>query len=152
MKKVVVALVLLISTITFAEKPVSLNIFDNVQVPGDNSTSIKGIRFNLFYGVNQNLTGFDFPISPIQINVIRGDMTGVQLSPIYNQVDGNMKGFQAAVVNNSGNVTGVQMGLVNIAQSLKGLQIGLLNFNKAGTAIPKGFSSPAFFPIVNWSF
>lgn len=151
MKKLLIALLLIVVAAT-AENPVSLNVFDNVQLPGDNSSSVGVIRFNVFYGVNKNLTGVDFPLTPITINVIKGDMTGVQLGTLYNQVDGNMTGAQFAVLNNSGNVKGVQFGLVNIAESLKGLQIGLANINKAGTPIPKGFSSPAFFPIVNWSF
>lgn len=151
MKKLLLALLLLVALAT-ADSPVSLNVFDNVQLPGDNSSSIGVVRFNVFYGVNQNLTGVDFPLTPITINIIKGDMTGVQLGGLYNQVDGTLRGAQFAVVNNSGTVKGVQFGLVNIAENLNGLQIGLANINKAGTPIPKGFSSPAFFPIVNWSF
>lgn len=116
-------------------------------VAGDNTSSIKGVRFNLFYGVNQNLTGVDFGL-PLAINVLRGNMTGAQFGVFYNQVEGNMIGFQSAFVNNSNNVTGVQMGVVNIAQNLKGLQIGLLNFHKSGS----GMKAPIFFPFVNWSF
>lgn len=151
MKKLLIALLLIVGVAT-ADSPVSLNVFDNVQLPGDNSSSVGVIRFNVFYGVNQNLTGVDLPLTPITINVIKGDMTGVQFYGLYNQVDGKMTGAQFGLINNSNSVTGVQFGLVNIAQSLKGLQIGLANFNKAGTPIPKGFSSPAFFPFVNWSF
>ncbi len=152
MNKLVLMFILLVSiSFVSAESPVSLNVFDNVQVPGDNSSSIRGIRFNIFYGVNQNVTGVDFPLTPLALNIVKGNMTGVQFG-LYNQVDGIFKGAQFAIVNNSGNVTGLQWGFVNLAKSLKGLQIGLLNFNNAGTAIPKGFSSPAFFPFVNWSF
>lgn len=151
MKKIVTTLIVLFSlSIATADSPVSLNLFDNVQLPGDNSSSIKGVRFNVFYGVNQNVTGVDFGLL-IPLNIVKGDMTGAQWG-LYNQVDGNLKGVQFAVVNNSGNVTGVQWGLVNLAESLKGLQIGLVNINKAGTPIPKSFSDPYFFPIVNWSF
>lgn len=151
MKKLLLLLITFFALSANAESPVSLNIFDNVQVPGDNSSSIRGIRFNIFYGVNQSVTGVDFPVTPFALNIVKGNMTGAQFG-LYNQVDGSFKGAQFAVVNNSGNVTGVQWGLVNLAKSLKGLQIGLVNINKAGTPIPQGFSSPYFFPIVNWSF
>ncbi len=134
-------------SLSFAEEvPVSLNLYDDIQLPGSSSSSIKGVRFNVLYGVNENLTGVDWGLF-LPINVLRGDLVGAQFG-IYNQVDGSVTGFQSAVVNNSGSVTGVQMGFVNIAQNLKGLQIGLLNFHKSGS----GISAPPFFPIVNWSF
>lgn len=151
MKKVLLLLTTFFTIATFADSPVSLNIFDNVQLPGDNSSSVNVIRFNIFYGVNQNVTGVDFPLTPFALNIVKGNMTGAQFG-LYNQVDGTFKGAQFAIVNNSGNVTGLQYGLVNLAESLKGIQIGLVNINKAGTPIPKSFSAPYFFPIVNWSF
>ncbi len=151
MKKLLLttALLLLVSLSTAAaDAPASLNIWDNVQIAGSSSSSITGVRLNLLYGVNQNITGVDLGV-PLSVNVVRGDMTGAQFSVFYNQVEGNLRGFQVAAVNNSANVTGVQFGIVNYTQSLKGLQIGLVNINKGGSGY---MAQPPLFPIINWAF
>ncbi len=124
---------------TSAETPISLNIWDNVQFPVDNSSSVTGVRLNLLYAVNQDVTGVDWPIwiLPVTINIVKGNMTGVQYG-LYNQVDSKM--------------TGVQIGLVNNVNSLYGIQLGLVNLNKAGAPIPQDMSKPFFFPFINWAF
>ncbi len=43
-------------------KPVQLSLFNPVQIVPE-SQSISGIRFNLIYGKNVNVTGFDFDFS-----------------------------------------------------------------------------------------
>jgi len=152
MKKLLLttALVLMVSLSTAAagDAPASLNLWDDVQIAGSSDSSITGVRFNLLYGVNQNITGVDFGF-PLAVNVVRGDMTGAQFGVFYNQVEGDLLGFQAAVVNNSAKVTGVQFGFVNYTQNLHGVQIGLVNINKGGSGY---MAQPPLFPLVNWAF
>ena len=136
------------------EKPIQISLFHPVQL-FDAATSISGIRFNLIYGVNQNLTGIDLGL----VNKLQGDMRGYQ-SGTVNLVDDNFEGWQEGTVNivggrffglqsgfynSAGDFTGVQFGVWNQVETLHGLQIGLLNFNKSGE--PFGF-----LPIVNFSF
>ena len=150
----VLALLCLPSTGKAEEKPVQIGLFEPVQIfPA--STSVKGVRISLNYGVNQDLTGFDWGL----VNRLHGDMTGVQWG-FVNLVDGDSYGWQDAFVNitggrasglqlgffnKAGQVHGIQFGIWNQAGTLEGLQIGLLNFNESGN--PHGF-----LPIVNYSF
>ena len=86
--------------------------------------SIRGIRFNLGYGINYDVSGLD--------------VGGI------NQTDHFQKGLQIGFFNNTLKMTGLQIGLVNKTDFLHGVQIGVLNFNSQGMT--------DFFPIVNWAF
>jgi len=90
----------------------------------NSETSISGIRFNLPYGVNQNLFGIDIGLG----NKVQGDMKGLQLG-LLNLIDGNYSGLQVGSFNRvKGPVGGIQMGLYNSSQEeAKGIQCGVVN-------------------------
>lgn len=150
-------------------KPIQLSLVTPVQiVPEDEA--VGGFRFNLLYGRNAAMTGFDLGL----VNHTRpGDVVGVQFG-IVGLSDGGMTGWQAnwvnvtkeamkgvqtglvnlegdgeglqwAAVNVAEYHNGLQLALVNYARTLHGIQVGLVNIIKEGGAFP-------FFPIVNWSF
>ena len=106
-----------------AEVPYQLAILYPVQVVSK-SEDVKGIRCNLIYGVNNDVSGLDFGA--------------------INQVDGIQKGLQVGFFNNNFKTSGVQIGLVNKTEYLNGLQIGFFNIHVEGDR--------KFFPIVNFSF
>lgn len=116
-------------------------LFNPVQVfpEGD---SIDYFRFNMLYGSNYNVSGFDLGL----VNRVKGDLNGVQWGA-FNWVEGDARVWQWGVVNmTEGKTTGLQLGFVNITGSLHGLQIGLVNINKSGRQYMK------ILPIVNWAF
>ncbi len=140
---------------TAQSKPVNLALFNPVQVFPENTT-IGGVRINLIYGKNIEMSGFDWGLVN---HVGTGGCTGVQWG-LGNICDGNFGGWQSGFINlsnknvegfqwgfyNTGDyVNGFQLGFINSAQTMKGLQIGLVNIIKKGGQFP-------VFPIVNWSF
>ena len=122
-------------------RPAQFAFVNPVQVfpEGD---SIKFFRFNMIYGSNQNMNGFDIGL----VNRVNGNLEGVQWGA-FNWVEGNARVWQWGVVNmTKGQTSGLQLGLVNITGSLNGLQIGLVNVNHGGKRYMK------VLPIVNWAF
>ena len=118
--------------------------------------SIKGFRFNLFYGRNNDMTGFDLGL----VNHITGSFKGVQWGLVgitkkdftgwagnmVNIVHGKMKGLQLGAFNYAGEMTGLQLGIVNYSKKMvKGIQIGLLNIIGNNGWLP-------FMVIVNGGF
>jgi len=103
--------------------PVQLAFIDPIQLIHQRE-SINGMRVNLAYGVNYDVTGID-------IGVI-------------NQVDRNFKGLQVGFFNNNLKTTGLQIGFINKTNFLEGIQIGILNFHTQGMT--------DFFPFINWAF
>ncbi len=161
------------------ESAIGLAVFNPVQYP-DESFSIRGLRANAVYAVNEDLTGVDLGLI-LPFNFLRGDMTGVQLG-LYNEVGNKTTGLQWGMVNNTkGDVSGIQLGLVNISdgyqkglqygfynqadhisglqlgfinrtRSLHGLQIGLINMKEeVGPGMPDSIPMKVF-PVVNWTF
>lgn len=138
-----------------ADKPIELSLFHPIQLH-DETTSITGLRLNVFYAKNADLTGVDLgffglgyntgDVKGIQWNfigsVVEGDMVGWQ-SGIYtrthgeftglktgwvNLQDGEMLGWQAGLVSiGHDKVTGLQTGIYNRAADMHGLQLGLVN-------------------------
>jgi len=88
--------------------------------------SIKGIRINLMYGINDNISGFD--------------------CCAFNIVEGEMKGFQFGLYNYSFKTTGLQIGIINRTEYLNGIQIGLINIHVEAS----GFRQ--YLPVINFSF
>jgi hypothetical protein len=140
---------------TFGDsKPLQLALVNPIQVVHE-SNDISGLRINLIYGKNENVTGLDFGFA----NYVMGDFRGLQLGCVnhvfgntrgwqdafVNITQGELNGLQTGFVNYSGKAHGLQFGLINYTEDLQGLQIGVLNFN--ANRDPLGF-----FPIVNWSF
>jgi len=151
------------------EKPINIALFTPIQI-FDESQSIKGVRWNILYGSNQDVKGLDIGL----VNRIRGDGLGVswgavgyiegsyvgwQNNWITNYNLGSFKGLQTGFLNHTGggkswqwgaiNVadagSGFMLGFVNYAESYGGLQIGILNIIKSKESLP-------ILPIVNWGF
>ena len=160
MKKLYIAiLIVLMPTISgnlFAQdNPFQLSLFDPIQIV-PNSESISGIRLNLIYSKNVNVTGFDWGL----VNVTTGKELGVQWGGV-NITEGGCTGWQAGFVNVShgdfvglqtswvnyhgGYFNGLQFSIVNYTETLKGLQLGLINIIGKGGFLP-------VFPIFNFNF
>ena len=156
-----------------ASTPVQLALFDPAQV-FDSERSVRGFRYSLFWGLNQDVSGLDIStlgngangtVRGVQwallLNLVEQDFRGYQSALIVNRVGGDFSGYQGAMVNATmgdfrglqlacfgndtrGHMRGVQLGLVNSAKDLKGLQLGLFNVNEDGF-LP-------FFPVFNFGF
>lgn len=146
-----------------------LSLFNPVQL-FDEGYVVNGVRFNILYGVSEEVYGLDLGLvnktygdqKGIQwglvnnvggsftgwqaagVNIVEGDFLGWQ-SGWVNITQGASKGLQSGLYNTSGHHSGVQFGIFNRADFLDGLQIGLLNFNESHE--PYGF-----LPLVNFSF
>ncbi len=143
------------SAVTAQSKPFNLALFNPVQVFPENTT-IGGIRINLLYGKNVQMSGFDWGLvnhvggggcTGVQwgfVNLCEGSFTGWQAA-FVNLGNKNVEGFQYGFYNSGDHVSGFQLGFVNSAQTMKGLQIGFVNIIKTGGQFP-------VFPIANWSF
>jgi hypothetical protein len=152
----VIAVMLLAEIPAQAEqRPIQLSLVTPIQIHPEEYT-ISGFRFNLLYGRNASVVGFDWGLvnqtttglsQGLQMGLVSladADFTGLQYSSV-NVTGGTAKGMQWGIVNTAGFANGLQFGLVNYAKSMKGLQIGLVNIIKQGGQFP-------VFPIVNWSF
>lgn len=116
--------------------------------------SIAGLRWNILYGVNENVSGLDLGIVNIATGNFKGlqfggynsaqKASGAQVGLLNTSQEG--RGLQVGIFNHSEAMNGLQIGLLyNTTETLKGVQIGLLNF--VWTREPM-----FFFPIVNASF
>ena len=160
MKKLYIAILIVLMPIIsgnlFAQdNPFQLSLFDPIQIV-PNSESISGIRLNLIYSKNVNVTGFDWGL----VNVTTGKELGVQWGGV-NITEGGCTGWQAGFVNVShgdfvglqtswvnyhgGYFNGLQFSIVNYTETLKGLQLGLINIIGKGGFLP-------VFPIFNFDF
>lgn len=141
--------------ITAQEKPFQLSLFNPIQIVPEHE-SVNGIRLNLIYTKNVNVTGFDWGLVNLTtgkqlgvqwggVNITEGGFTGWQAG-FVNISSGNSVGLQTSAVNyHNGYFNGLQLSVVNYAETLKGLQIGLIN------VIGKGGFLPVF-PIFNFDF
>lgn len=135
--------------------PFQVALFTPVQIIPE-ADNIRGFRFNLIYGRNASVTGFDLGLinhttsglsQGLQfgfVNMVDSDFSGWQCS-FLNITKNNFEGFQSGMVNYAKQMRGVQFGLINYAGSIDGLQIGFVNINEEGGDYP-------VFPIVHWSF
>lgn len=98
--------------------PLQLAVWEPIQLFPE-KFDVYGIRMNLVYGSNQNLTGLDIG----GVNVVAEKQTGGQLGLI--NISENSLGGCAGLMNYTSNLCGMQFGLLNTAQnSLSGLQAG----------------------------
>lgn len=151
-----VSLIILFSALAVAQdNPIQLSLFNPVQIVPENE-SISGLRLNLIYTKNVNVTGFDWGL----VNHTTGKQLGVQWGGV-NITDGGFSGWQAGFVNISrgnsvglqtswvnyhgGFFNGLQFSIVNYSATLKGLQLGLINIIGEGGFLP-------VFPIFNFDF
>lgn len=119
--------------------PVQISLCDPVQT-SPNVCDVCGLRVNVIYGKNHNVTGVDLGL----INHVTGDMKGLELGAI-NVVEGEMSGMQTGLFNCCSNLNGVQNGLINVcenkadgvqrgfinqARDVNGLQWGLINISR----------------------
>ena len=153
------------------EKPFQLSFIGPTMQLVDDDADIKGLRINLLYGVNRNVTGLDLGL----VNRTTGDFKGLQHGLIgavhgrfsgwqdnwaVNVAEGQFYGLQTGVVNMVGTGEGVQLGpvfnsaeymsglqisLVNFAEDLNGVQLGLINIIRSKDSFP-------ILPLVNWKF
>ena len=135
--------------------PIQLALFNPIQIVPEGE-SVNGIRLNLIYTKNVNVTGFDWGL----VNQTTGKQLGVQWGGV-NLTDGGFTGWQSGAVNiskgssvglqtgwvnyHSGNFNGLQFSIVNYAATLEGLQLGLINIIGSGGFLP-------VFPIFNFDF
>ncbi|MGB6128151.1 MAG: phaC PHA synthase [Psychrilyobacter sp.] len=134
--KILLGMLCLISTMTFAETPFQLG------VPGTNLPAeqrVNGVRLNLLYGENRNMTGLDINILALGET---NNFTGVQLSPFWlgaNKVNNSFTGVGIGAANiHMGQSTGVVWGMVNYTNDFNGLQLGFVNFNQKKSVINLG--------------
>ena len=123
----------------------------------DVTEDVRGLRIDIFYGENRNVSGVDLGIVNSTTgdfvgfgwapgaNLVDGSAVGVQWSWIYSRTTGEFTGWQTAIVSriggygscglqtgwvtlNESDFTGAQIGLFNKAETLKGLQLGIVNY------------------------
>ena len=121
-------------------KPLQLALWNPYQlVPAE--TDIHGLRLNFLYGKNRNVKGIDLGLvneskgdfsgieGGLLINIVNGNVSGLQAALFANGTDGtgSVKGIQAALFSNGAeNVRGVQIAMYNGSETVKGVQLGLL--------------------------
>jgi len=117
-----------LTSLVFAEgiKPVQLALWSPIQLFPEND-SIKGLRLNLLYTDNLNVSGLTLGAGWARTG---GDMLGVSLGAV-NWVDGLSFGFKGGILNYTGyRSVGLDIGVVNIGQGdTTGVQLGVVNWN-----------------------
>lgn len=150
------------------EKPIQVALFNPIQI-FDEDTSVKGLRLNILYGVNRDMTGIDLGLANHNrgvfqgfqyglIGITEGDFTGWQ-DNAFNYTEGRFKGVQTGFYNGAGSARGFLWGAVNITDSMEGLQLGIFNMTDRLDGLQIGIinvvkekESLPILPIVNWSF
>jgi hypothetical protein len=161
MKKILAAILILLSLPVFSPAygadwtPVQLSLFHPIQLYSE-KTDVQGLRLNLVYGLNENVSGLDIGIVNQVVNKFKGaqvgafpfgganftkELSGLQLAGFFGGINiatGKTVGMQVsgtlAGINYAGDVTGAQIsGLlvgVNVAKNVKGLQACIV-YNQA---------------------
>ncbi len=146
--------------------PFQLALFNPAQIVPEKA-SVSGLRIDLIYGVNQDVTGLDIGLVNHArgsefawqwggIGIVEKDFTGWQDNWV-SITRGSFTGLQTGLFNQAGQGNGVQFGVVNVTKSMHGLQLGVINSTETmhglqigvGNIIQKG--KIPFLPIVNWS-
>jgi hypothetical protein len=143
----------LVAPVSAQRSPINIALVTPIQiVPEDEGVS--GFRWNVIYGKNSSMSGFDIGIA----NHVAGHMEGVQWGwvnitesmvgwdyGLVNYTKGEFEGFQWGGVNYAGRINGLQLAVVNYAERANGVQVGLINIIKEGGMFP-------FMIIANWGF
>jgi hypothetical protein len=148
-------------------KPIQIALFNPVQAFPE-ETSILGVRLNLLYGKNQDVTGLDLGLG----NHVVGRAVGLQYG-LVGYVEGSFwgwqnnafnyasdfQGFQHGFYNGAKKAVGFELGFVNITEDAHGLQIGVFNMTQTLYGLQIGAINVVrqkenlpILPIVNWSF
>lgn len=121
-----IALIVMLVSVpgVFAQSPVQLSLINPIQIVSENA-SVEGVSLGVLYTVNYDVTGINWTGVANRVN---GDMKGWQ-GALVNFVEGDTWGLQEGFYNAvEGTFLGWQCGFVNINQSLThGLQTGLYN-------------------------
>lgn len=109
--------------------PIGISLVQPVQFPPA-EWDVNGIRLNILSGQHNNTAFIDLGVLA---NFTDGDMNGVQIAGLWNDVSGFATGLQlAAIVNrNASHTSGVQLACFNfnnIDSETHAIQIGLFNF------------------------
>jgi hypothetical protein len=118
-------------------RPLQLALVAPIQLVPEDET-IHGLRLNLIFGSNRNVSGVDIGLAHETTgnfsgvgfglaSFIRGEGRGLQLNCIYSEATKSMSGAQVGIFNHAGTMHGVQIGLANFADDMTGIQIGLWN-------------------------
>lgn len=117
--------------------------------------SIKAVRLNLLYGVNQ-VNGSFVGLQYGAVGFVKHDFTGWQ-DDVINVTNGKFLGYAEGAYNQAGEATGVQFGLVNRTKSMHGLQVALFNYTEQMYGLQIGVANIItekkglpFLPLVNW--
>ena len=147
--------------------PVQLSLFTPIQIVAPEK-SVSGLRLNLIYGKNVDVTGLDwglvnhntgsgFAWQAGLVNVVEKDFTGWQEGAV-NMTNGAFTGLQSGLYNQTEDMKGVAYGLINRAKNMRGVQLGLFNYTETMHGLQIGVANVIvkgkipFLPIVNWSF
>lgn len=136
-----------------AWSPIQVGLFGgNAQICAP-ETEITGLRLNLVYSENDDVSGLDLgfvsggaSISGLRLNAVNlsdEHSGGVEIG-LANIASGEMVGWQFGLYNYAGSMRGFQLGLINRCGSLYGIQIGLVNMIESGDV--------AMWPIFSWNF
>lgn len=136
-----------------AWSPLQIGLFGgNAQICAP-ETEIIGLRLNLVYGENDDMTGLDLgivsggaSISGLRLNAVNlsDEHSGGVEFGLVNVDKGEVVGWQCGIFNYAGSMRGFQLGLINKCGSLYGIQIGLVNMIETGNV--------RMLPIVSWAF
>jgi hypothetical protein len=125
-----------------APTPGQLALWDPLQV-FDSERSVRGFRYSLIWGVNQDVSGLDISTVASRangnvrgfqwalfLNHVRGDFIGVQTSAL-NIANGGLTGLQLGIFGadtRGGRMRGIQLGLIqgSFADEVAGFQLGLI--------------------------
>ncbi len=146
--------------------PVQVSLFTPVQIVRPDR-SVSGLRLDLIYGKNVNVTGIDWGLANHDtgngfawqwgaVNLVEKNFTGWQDGAL-NMTRGQFTGFQSGLFNQTESANGVALGVVNFSKHMRGVQIGVVNVTETmhgfqlgiGNVIQKG--KIPILPIVNWS-
>ena len=173
-RRISIAILSLLATVRFppsaraeGASPVQISLFPPVQIVSA-SRPVSGVRLDLIYGKNTNVTGLDWGLvnhttgveSAWQsgfVNLDEKDFIGLQ-SGIVNLTQGTFTGFQDGGFNQTEDMNGVALGWVNVSKHMHGVQLGLINVTETLHGLQIGVANVIhknkvpFLPIVNWSF
>lgn len=117
-----------LASLSFAEgtKPVQFSIFSPIQIFSAKN-SISGLRFNLIYSDNKNISGLTLSTG---WNNTKADIKGIELG-VANWAGGLSYGWRNSLLNYTGKrFVGLDIGAVNIVKGdATGVELGIANWN-----------------------
>jgi len=134
--KILLGMLVLMSSLSFANTPVQLSTLGGINLPDGNVT---GVRFPLLYGKTDTVKGVDLHLLAVGET---NNFTGVQFPLLIaggNIVNNEFKGAGFGLFNlHKGQSTGALLGLVNMSANVKGLQWGAVNYSTGRSTVDLG--------------